>query len=376
MIYASENTKLNCITFANLDEELDSGFIKEFDLVSVNSDKIETILQCKFVDHVSSADLFEIQKYFYVDVNNKAMLFVGPKGKKVSVRYSDPLEITIEHGFCPVHFRWKILYKILYVCLVEAGGTILHSSCALFPETNDICAIVACGGVGKTDTLLKMLKRGWKYVSDDKTIIDKNGYIVDIKIPLNLFQYNIDYNPWLNKKLPYKKSFVRLLSLGMFQRILSLFDFKDNTFWSKLYEYIHKQYRLSSNYVLQPNDIGFLKADITEERINKIFLLEKSSQGDLKVEKVEDRKKVIEKLYMLNIHEYNLFLPETILAAGIAWGNSFLNLFNPSYEAFSHLIENVEIYSIQFSCEEQREMIVDKIEKTLERKSLENGISN
>lgn len=116
-----------------------------------------------------------------------------------------------------------IVDALINLILIKKKYALLHASCV--SKNGKSLLFLARGGGGKTTMVLKLLKLGYKFISDNFTIVLPNNKTLGFIEPLNIFTYNIDnviYNKMnvydrLNLKLKYllyklSKNYIKIFS--------------------------------------------------------------------------------------------------------------------------------------------------------------------
>ena len=88
--------------------------------------------------------------------------------------------------------------------LAEKGYALVHGSCV--SKDNHAYLFTAQGGGGKTSTALYAVERGFNFMGDNFTILDK-GYALSFLSPLNIFSFNIVPVVKKNMKIKSKAEF-------------------------------------------------------------------------------------------------------------------------------------------------------------------------
>lgn len=76
----------------------------------------------------------------------------------------------------------------------------LHASS--FEKSGFGVALAACGGVGKTTSMLRLVVRnGWRYLSDDVALIDSAGNLIRTPLRIQVYGYNVAGEAELSRRL-------------------------------------------------------------------------------------------------------------------------------------------------------------------------------
>ncbi|WP_206203429.1 hypothetical protein, partial [Thermococcus sp. GR7] len=82
-----------------------------------------------------------------------------------------------------------IVDAFIHYVLTEKGYNLLHASCVAKDDRG--IAFIARGGGGKTTLSLNLLRSGFRFVSDNFTILLSNSKVKGFVEPLNIFTYNL-----------------------------------------------------------------------------------------------------------------------------------------------------------------------------------------
>ena len=112
-----------------------------------------------------------------------------------------------------------VIEPLMRIRMNENGMAFVHSSGVSDGKNGFLFA--ASKGVAKTTTILNLVAEGGIFLSDDFTILSKNGYIHSYPTTVHLFQYNISAVPAVRKLLKSRdrmnmvaKNFLYRLSMG------------------------------------------------------------------------------------------------------------------------------------------------------------------
>lgn len=98
------------------------------------------------------------------------------------------------------NFMYSIFDWVTQLALVERGACYLHASS--FAKDDRAVAIVAWGGIGKTTSMLKLvIEDGWRFMSDDLGLIDRDGKLWRTPKKLQVYAYNVANQPHLASAL-------------------------------------------------------------------------------------------------------------------------------------------------------------------------------
>ena len=220
------------------------------------------VLTIKIIDKLYTKSLYFIGRDAAFDDSNFYIL--DKKGKKFEINFYNIFtssEISVEEGFDLSTFH-EILRSVIFMRLFSADLVPVHSSCVVF----DNCSILfpAWGGTGKTRMLLKLIDSGAEFVSDEWTILGRNGlytFFSDFK----MFDYDI-------KEFPEYAKITFVDRLRLKSRVLC----KINLLW-KVLDYLkitlrYKQYDL----------VEFFQKISKNPKINKLYFLQSYNGTQLK----------------------------------------------------------------------------------------------
>jgi len=93
-------------------------------------------------------------------------------------------------------FHWGVMRPIIMFNLLSRDSALVHSS-SLFHRGIGVL-LPAWGFAGKTNLLLRFLKDGAEYISDDWTIVTKDGLMLSFPTSINVLGYNLAEFPELS----------------------------------------------------------------------------------------------------------------------------------------------------------------------------------
>jgi len=97
-------------------------------------------------------------------------------------------------------FMYNVFDYITQIVHLEAGASHIHASS--FERYGRGVAIVAWGGIGKTTSLLKLVAEdGWRFLSDDLGLIDREGRLYRTPKKMQIYAYNVAGQPHLREAL-------------------------------------------------------------------------------------------------------------------------------------------------------------------------------
>ena len=152
--------------------------MKEF---NVNFNVVKTI------DNNIKHNCSRLDLWFYGRENENFIyyedVFFGLKNQILLKNLLDEPEITVSKSclwldkFYPPRSRGSIqslIDSVIRIKQIQEGYLPIHAACVSNDEHTIL--IVAYPNVGKTLSCLQLLKEGYKYISDDTVLVDKNGY--------------------------------------------------------------------------------------------------------------------------------------------------------------------------------------------------------
>jgi hypothetical protein len=98
------------------------------------------------------------------------------------------------------NFMYDVFDYLTQIQNLDVGQSYVHASS--FTRDNRTVAVAAWGGVGKTTSMLKLVAEdNWKFLSDDLGIINEEGFIYRSPKKMQIYAYNVEGQPALNKML-------------------------------------------------------------------------------------------------------------------------------------------------------------------------------
>ena len=141
----------------------------------------------KSIDTNIKHNCSRIDLWFYGRKNENFIyykdIFLGLKNQILLKNLLDEPEITVSKSclwldkFYPPHSRLSIqnlINSVTRIKQIQNGYLPIHAACVSNDEHTIL--IPAFPNVGKTLSCLQLLKEGYKYISDDTVLVDKNGY--------------------------------------------------------------------------------------------------------------------------------------------------------------------------------------------------------
>lgn len=98
------------------------------------------------------------------------------------------------------NFIYRIFDWVTQLALLARGQSYFHASS--MERNGRGLAVIGWGGVGKTTAALKLiLEDGWKYLSDDLGVIDRNGKLYRSPKRMQIYAYNTEGQPAIARRL-------------------------------------------------------------------------------------------------------------------------------------------------------------------------------
>ena len=117
---------------------------------------------------------------------------LGRYGFQVSISYQDCVEIAVS----PIlQFSRHVLYTnvvepILRWSFVRKGYTLVHAAC--IASDGKALLVTAKTDTGKTSTILRAVENfGWSFLSDDMTIVSRDGQVMSYPKPLTISNHTL-----------------------------------------------------------------------------------------------------------------------------------------------------------------------------------------
>jgi len=216
-----------------------------------------------------------------------------------------------------------IVDAMIHHILTEKGYALLHASCV--SRNGRGLLFLARGGGGKTTMALRLLKLGFRFVSDNFTILSPSKKAMGFVEPLNIFTYNLDDAVYGRMNVSQK--------FGL--------------------KFRHLLYKLSNGYLkiftrLDPYEVFKDKIEEKEIEIDSIFLL--LPNKDLVSPKLHELPKdeLIKHIHLNQRLEFPYF-DEYLSAYSYAFPNSSLSSHWEKYKRnlTNNINKDVSIYKIE-----------------------------
>jgi len=109
------------------------------------------------------------------------------------------------------NFMYDIFDYLTQICNLRKKQSYIHASS--FEKNGRGVAIVAWGGIGKTTSLLKfIIEDGWRFLSDDLSIIDDDGILYRSPKKMQIYGYNLINQSLIKKKLFSNRTITDLIA--------------------------------------------------------------------------------------------------------------------------------------------------------------------
>ena len=178
---------------------------KNFETERVNDPELTIYLgdftpsnqECRILDN----HYYVKEDYFYCRDSYK----VAKWEFEMSGFESGDTEIRISaNSFATMIISGFLIDPLINFKLAEKGYALVHGSCV--SKDNHAYLFTAQGGGGKTSTALYAVERGFNFMGDNFTILDK-GYALSFLSPLNIFSFNLVPVVKKNMKIKSKAEF-------------------------------------------------------------------------------------------------------------------------------------------------------------------------
>lgn len=116
------------------------------------------------------------------------------------------------------NFMYDAFDYLTQITQLKYGQTYVHASG--FEKDEVGVAIFALGGIGKTTSMLKMVREdGWRFLSDDLAMIDSKGILWRSPKRMQIYAYNLINQSALEKDLFRGRSVIDRLSWWLFKAV-------------------------------------------------------------------------------------------------------------------------------------------------------------
>lgn len=105
------------------------------------------------------------------------------------------------------NFMYNVFDHLSQIANLQLGQSYLHASS--FERQGRGVAIVAWTGIGKSTSMLKLvMEDGWRYLSDDLSVIDDSGTLWRLPKRMQIYGYNVAGQRHLYKALMHRRSLI------------------------------------------------------------------------------------------------------------------------------------------------------------------------
>ena len=184
--------------------------------------------------------------------------------------------------FSEVFLKDSIVEPLIAFKLAQKGHSLLHASSIVI--SNKGFMFVGGPGTGKTSITLNQIKNDVAFLSDEMSILSKNGMMYNFPLPIRVYNHNLMYNSYFSEKM----------------NLADIFKIRLKYF----------VYLLSFKYIKLPHQINTEQLfDRIEEKwaINSLILLSRSSRNKIKVISDIDKKDFIQRLILVNRYQFKHF---------------------------------------------------------------------
>ena len=118
--------------------------------------------------------------------------WLGRYGFEVTVAYRQPIEISVSPLLMrsPHVLYTNVVEPILRWVFVRKGFALVHGACLSFDGKASL--VTAATDTGKTTTILQVLARNpWAFLSDDMTILTRDGTVLSYPKPLTISRHTL-----------------------------------------------------------------------------------------------------------------------------------------------------------------------------------------
>ena len=162
-------------------KNFETGKVDNPDLTIYLGDFVPFNQECRILDN----HYYVKEDYFYCKDSHK----IAKWKFEMSGFESGDMEIRIStNSFASMIISGFLIDPLINFKLNEKGYSLIHGSCV--SKDDHAHLVTAQGGGGKTSTALYAVERGFNFLGDNFTILDK-GYALSFLSPLNIFSFNL-----------------------------------------------------------------------------------------------------------------------------------------------------------------------------------------
>ncbi|GAF76893.1 unnamed protein product, partial [marine sediment metagenome] len=130
----------------------------------------------------------------------KDAFYIVDKGKKLKMKtnVAGNLQILCEFGFNEAVLLTDVIEPLMQLFFLRRGFSFIHASTV--SKENGYC-FCAFPRTGKTNTVLALMQEGYDFMSDDLSIINKEGMVFPYPCPISVKPHNLNALPSLYDKI-------------------------------------------------------------------------------------------------------------------------------------------------------------------------------
>jgi len=118
-----------------------------------------------------------------------------------------------------LNFIYSLWQYLLQSLLIETGASLIHASCV--EKNGKVLMFPAWGGAGKTSMMYRLVMNGdWKFLSDDMSILSRDGVLYLNSAPIAVYPYNLKGLPHLHRRISELQSLGGRIHWHLWNRIL------------------------------------------------------------------------------------------------------------------------------------------------------------
>lgn len=277
-------------------------FDKEPDIRIVFTHRIDLGKGIRFIGNKSGTTaIFDSSSICITSLNKKVSILLKTSARR---RY----EVTCEIGINKEQLFNLVLSFLIQPVLLSKDSTLVHSSSVYFNDQGLLFA--AWRDTGKTTVVLKLLSEGAAYVSEDFTIVTKNGTMFSYPEPMNLTRPHMLKDVKVSwKKLLLSQYLSRrmlkssLLAIGRILQKVPLFPV--GGLGTLLFQ-LGDDIQLS---IVLPVKELFPQAEVVEScPIHSVFLIIRTEEDEIRIEQ-KDTEFILDKLVSSLSHEIESQMP-------------------------------------------------------------------